>query len=130
MRYTLFALLTVLTVSACSGVKSPKIVGIKESDKGLTCEQLALDINEAVYYRTIAEKNKGSIGNMLSPLGYIKTASSANSTIEGSNVREEYLSSIYKVKSCDSPDAKVKEASSMTPDTAAAIKRQEIINSL
>ncbi len=92
-----------LVIAACGkesqvGSRSP----VKKDDKFLTCDELMLEINDAQFYRDQAEKNKGlNVRNVVWPVGYPYTYSSAAEAIELSNERIQYLSNIYQIKKCD-----------------------------
>ena len=80
------------------GFRSP----IKKEDKFLSCDEIALELNDAQFYRDLAEKNKGlNVRNVVWPVGYPYTYASAEQAIELSNQRIQYLNGIYQIKHCD-----------------------------
>ena len=69
---TVFLAATVMT--ACTSQRSDKVASLQKKDKFLSCHEVQLEMNEAEFYRSTAEKNKGpSVRNVMMPLGYIST---------------------------------------------------------
>jgi hypothetical protein len=92
-----------LALSACGGVVSDRgAPPMQHNDKTLTCEELLLEINDARFILTQAEQNKGlNFRNIIWPVGYPQTYSSAEEAIDASAKRIQYLSNIYAIKKCD-----------------------------
>lgn len=103
MNKIIIGFVSVLLVTGCGAKHSPKVSAMKPYDKALTCEEIALEMNEAEYVKNLASDNRSSLLNVFRPLGYIGTVSSANQSINASNSRIDYLSSIYQIKRCDDP---------------------------
>lgn len=91
-----------LLVSACSGKTSQQVKTMQRKDKMLTCKEILLEMNEAEFYKTTAEKNKGpDIGSVLMPLGYISTYMNAQEAVDSAKARVDYLDRIYQIMECD-----------------------------
>lgn len=94
-------------ISACAGQKSTTVKTMQRKDKQLTCKEILLEMNEAEFYKSTAEKNKGpSIGSMLMPLGYISTYMNAEEAIGAAGARVDYLDRIYQIMECDAKSGK------------------------
>ena len=101
---TIFTIFIVLfTVAACAPAEySTKVKTMQRKDKRLSCQEILLEMNEAEFYRKMANKNKGvKLKNVLMPLGYISTYMDAGEAIEASNARVAYLDQIYEIMRCD-----------------------------
>ncbi|MCD6035762.1 MAG: hypothetical protein K0R63_1503 [Rickettsiales bacterium] len=100
-KLVLMGMVAVL-VSACSGDTSPKVQSLQRKDKQLSCKEVLLEMNEAEFYRTTAQKNKGpGLKSVLMPLGYISTYMSAEEAINASGARIDYLDRIYQIMGCE-----------------------------
>lgn len=89
--------------AACSSSTdvSTKVQAMQKKDKQLTCKEILLEMNEAEFYRGVANKNKGpKLKYVLMPLGYISTYMNAEEAIEASNARVSYLDKIYEISGC------------------------------
>lgn len=96
------ALFSLVLLVSCGGVdESKKIDAMQRSDKHLSCKEILLEMNEAEFYRKMAQKNRGpKLKNVLMPLGYISTYMSAEEAIEASDARVAYLDQIYEIMRC------------------------------
>ena len=91
-----------MILSSCGGENSPQIKSMQRKDKMLTCKEILLEMNEAEFYKSTAERNKDpKISNMLLPLGYISTYMSAEDAIGAAKARIDYLDRIYQIMECD-----------------------------
>jgi hypothetical protein len=96
----------VLTLSliGCGGKPSPSAAQITTVDKGMSCEALLLEINDAEYIRQTAMSNRGlSARNILWPFGYPATYMSAEEAIASADRRIAYLQKVYVIKDCERP---------------------------
>lgn len=103
-RYIKLALCmtTAALLSACSGTKSNAVVELTKYDKHMDCSELQLEMTEARFLMEKAEKNRGlSVKNVLMPLSYPSTYFSADSAVEASTTRIDYLSRLYEIKGCE-----------------------------
>ena len=106
MRYLLMSL-SLLTLAACGTESNPGKAPMQRDDKNLNCQQLLLEINDAKFLRYQAEKNKGlSFKNIVWPVGYPQTYSSAAEAIAATDDRINYLSNIYRIKECEAATGK------------------------
>lgn len=105
-RAIILTLCVALTVSACgTPVRSKKVKAMQRKDKLLTCKEILLEMNEAEFYRSTAERNKGpSVRSVLMPLGYISTYMDAEEAARAANARVDYLDRIYQIMDCDVKD--------------------------
>lgn len=90
--------------SACtsSAETSKRVEALQKKDKQLTCKEILLEMNEAEFYKGMANKNKGAkLKYVLMPLGYISTYMDAEEAIEASNARVSYLNKIYEISGCN-----------------------------
>ena len=92
-----------LILSACGGAdKSTKVKALQRKDKRLSCEEILLEMNEADFYRKMANKNRGpKLKNVLMPLGYISTYMDAEEAIGAAEARVAYLDKIYEIMRCE-----------------------------
>jgi hypothetical protein len=100
------ALLTcLLLISACSGRQSfTSSPPWKETDKHLTCDQLLLEMNDAKFWNTAARNNKEmGVTDVLLPISYLNTRSSADDAISATQARLANLNNIYQIKGCAKP---------------------------
>ena len=97
------AVLMLLALTNCSGVRSNSVVPVQSKDKQLTCREIVLEMNEAEQYKLSAEKNKNpDVRSFLAPLGYVYTLTSANDAIDSSEKRINYLREVYQISGCTS----------------------------
>lgn len=90
-----------VALSACGGKSSPRAAQVTTMDKELSCEELQLEINDSMYIKQTAEKNRGlSARNILWPFGYPATYMSADEALESADRRLEYLNQVYEIKNC------------------------------
>jgi len=96
---TIIALIT----SACGGEEaSTKVKALQKKDKRLSCEEILLEMNEADFYKKMANKNKGpKLKSVLMPLGYISTYMDAEEAIDAADARVSYLDKIYEIMKCE-----------------------------
>lgn len=93
-----------LALSACGGKHSPRAAPVTTADKNMSCEELKLEMNDAMYVRKAAEENRGvSARNILWPFGYPATYMSAEEAIESADRRLEYLQGVFLSKNCERP---------------------------
>lgn len=93
-----------LALSACGGKHSPRAAPVTTSDKNMSCENLQLEMNDAMYIRRAAEENRGvNARNILWPFGYPATYMSAEEAIESADRRYAYLQSVFVSKDCERP---------------------------
>lgn len=107
-KVSAWALAIALSVSACASHDSTSVKSMQRKDKKLTCKEILLEMNEAEFYKNMAQKNKGpNLKNVLMPLGYISTYMNAEEAIGSSQARIDYLDRIYQIMDCDesSPQA-------------------------
>jgi len=91
-----------LVLTACSGEKSVKVAALQKKDKNLSCSEVMLEINEAEFYRSTAERNKNpGVKSLLMPLGYISTYVDAEEAANAADARIDYLNRIYEILHCD-----------------------------
>jgi hypothetical protein len=95
-----------LLATACSSTggagSTPKVQAMQKKDKQLSCKEILLEMNEAEFYKGMANKNKGPrLKNVLMPLGYISTYMNAEEAIEASNARVSYLDKVYDIMGCE-----------------------------
>ena len=103
------ALTALSLTAACSSSAdtSKKVQALQNKDKQLTCKEILLEMNEADFYKGMANKNKGpKLKYMLMPLGYISTYMDAEEAIEASNARVSYLNKIYEISGCEAGSSK------------------------
>lgn len=93
----------VFAISACGGSESSTSVKtMQKKDKKLSCEEILLEMNEADFYKQMANKNKGpKLKNVLMPLGYISTYMNAEEAIAAADARVSYLDKIYEIMRCE-----------------------------
>lgn len=104
-----FTILTglALTISACDGAKPTKVNSMQTRDKALSCDDIRLEINEAEFYRSEAEKSRGlGVKTVIAPLGYMNTYMNAGDAVDAADARISYLNRIYEIRKCDSQVAK------------------------
>ncbi|MBL0317914.1 MAG: hypothetical protein IPP74_01190 [Alphaproteobacteria bacterium] len=89
-----------LLVAGCSCKSSVRVQPIQRKDKLLTCKELALEINEAEYFRRAAEVNKDSPVDIFLPLCYAHSQESAQRAVKSADERLEYLNHIYDLLGC------------------------------
>jgi len=100
----LIAVIAATVLSACGEDSYVNAPPWKESDKHLTCEQLLLEVNDAKYWNKVAaEKKKAGITDILWPVGYIGTRSSAAEAMDITGARISNLQNIYNIKGCARP---------------------------
>lgn len=93
-----------VALSACGGKHSPRAAPVTTYDKNLSCDELKLEMNDAMYVRKTAEENRGlRARNILWPFGYPATYMSAEEAIESADRRLEYIQSVYAAKGCERP---------------------------
>ena len=114
MKIIIIGFASLLLLTACGAKYSPKVSVMKPYDKSLSCEEIALERNEAEYVKKMASSNRSSLTNVFRPIGVFGTVSSANDSIDASNNREDYLNSIYQIKQCDNPEKKQADAGIIT----------------
>lgn len=103
MKYSTL-LATAFLLAACGTDSEPGKPALTKNDKFLTCDEILLEINDAKFLRDMAARNKGaSFKNIVWPVGYVQTYSSAEEAIHNTNTRIAYLSNIYAIKRCDDP---------------------------
>lgn len=74
---------------------------VRPQDREMDCEELKLEINDAVFVKKEAQENRGlRLGNILWPFGYLATFLSARQAIQLADKRIAYLQSIFRVKDC------------------------------
>lgn len=102
-RVIIVSLCIALTLTACgTSVRSKKVKALQRKDKLLTCKEILLEMNEAEFYRSTAERNKGpSMKSVLMPLGYISTYMDAEEAIKAAAARVDYLDRVYQIMDCD-----------------------------
>lgn len=99
-----FVVFASLALSACGGKHSPRAAPVTTNDKNMSCEELQLEMNDAMYVRSTAEENRGvSARNILWPFGYPATYMSAEEAIESADRRLAYLQSVFNAKNCERP---------------------------
>ena len=99
----IIAVLSILALSACSGVRSNAVVPVQSKDKQLNCKEIILEMNEAEQYKSAAENNKNpDMRSFLAPLGYMYTMTSANEAIDSAEKRINYLREVYQISGCTS----------------------------
>jgi hypothetical protein len=99
-----FVVFASLALSACGGKHSPRAAAVTTTDKNLSCEQLQLEMNDAMYIRRTAETNRGvNARNILWPFGYPATYMSSEEAIESADRRLAYLQSVFVAKNCERP---------------------------
>lgn len=75
---------------------------VKSTDKDLTCKDIALEINEAEFYRNIAiERKKGQLNDVFFPYCYPSGYLGANTAQRTFESRLTYLDQIYDVLDCE-----------------------------
>ncbi len=95
------ALLMIL-LSACQGRSSLHARAISSDDKKFSCEELQLEMNDAVFLRNMAERNLVfGASDALTPLSYMATKKKAQSAIRSADDRIAYLRYVYQIKECD-----------------------------
>ncbi len=95
-----------LLLSACSGETSPQVQAMQRKDKQLSCKEVLLEMNEAQFYKKMAQKNKDpKLKTVLMPLGYISTYMGADEAIETASARVDYLDKIYDIMDCENAPA-------------------------
>ena len=101
-KITLLVLVS-LVISACGGSdNSTKVKSLQKKDKRLSCEEILLEMNEADFYRKMANKNRGpKLKSILMPLGYISTYMDAEEAIGAAEARVSYLDKIYEIMRCE-----------------------------
>ena len=57
MLRTLTLSLLAITLVSCGGETSTKVKSLQRKDKLLTCKEILLEMNEAEFYKSMAEKN-------------------------------------------------------------------------
>lgn len=93
-----------VALAACGGKHSPRAAQVTTADKKMSCEELKLEINDAMYIRQTAMENRGlSARNILWPFGYPATYMSAEEALDSAERRIAYLQSIFATKGCDRP---------------------------
>lgn len=91
-----------LVLSACSGETSTQVQTMQRKDKQLSCKEVLLEMNEAQFYKKMAQKNKDpKLKTVLMPLGYISTYMGADEAVDTASARIEYLDKIYDIMDCD-----------------------------
>ncbi len=100
-----------LAISACGGNESSTSVkSMQKKDKKLSCEEILLEMNEADFYKQMANKNKGpKLKNVLMPLGYISTYMNAEEAVGAADARVAYLDKIYEIMRCEQKIEKEEE---------------------
>ncbi len=96
-----------LNLAACGGkdshVASPPW---KETDKHLSCDQLLLEMNDAKFWQGVAARNKEfGVTDVVFPVAYMNTKSSANEAMAATSSRLSHLNNIYQIKGCAKPYA-------------------------
>ncbi len=105
-------------LTACAGEQSKKVSSLQKRDKTLTCAEVQLEINEAEYYRSAAEKNKApDIKSLIMPVGYISTYMNAQDAVKAANERVDYLNRIYDIRKCDEADLQKARSAQVQPRT-------------
>lgn len=100
-KLKILTIAALISLPACSAVRSPDITEVKISDKHLSCQDILLEVNEAKFQRERAEANKGiGIRNIMSPLGYIPTYINAQESTSAADNRLAYLMKVYDIKGC------------------------------
>jgi hypothetical protein len=101
----LLSVCCVVLVTACSGRESyTSSPPWKETDKHLSCNQLLLEMNDAKFWNTAARNNKeAGVGDVLLPISYMNTRSSADEAIASTQARLANLNNIYQIKGCAKP---------------------------
>lgn len=95
------ALLAGSLLTACSGTKSTVVADMTPTDKQLSCQEMQMDITEAQFLKTKAEKNRGfSFKHVIMPLSYPSTYMSADEAIDAADNRILYLTKLYDAKGC------------------------------
>lgn len=98
-----FAMMAI-ALGACGGKHSPRAAPVTTSDKHMSCEELQLELNDAMYIKRTAEENRGmSARNILWPFGYPATYMSAEEAIESADRRIAYLQNVFRAKNCERP---------------------------
>lgn len=99
-----YVTMAAVALSACGGKHSPRAAPVTTADKNMSCEELKLEMNDAMYIRKTAEENRGlSARNILWPFGYPATYMSAEEAIESADRRLEYLHGVFMSKNCERP---------------------------
>jgi hypothetical protein len=101
----ILTLTLLLTLTACGGrdsyTSSPPW---KETDKHLNCDQLLLEMNDAKFWNTSAQRNKSmGVMDVILPVSYLNTRSSADDAISSTQARLSNLNNIYQIKGCAKP---------------------------
>lgn len=108
-----------LSLCACEGIQSYAPPVTKDNDKGLTCAQIEMEINEAETYRHQAVENRSfSLANLMSPFRYPATAMNADKAVTATEQRSAYLKQIYGIRRCGSQETKLQEARMAQPPYA------------
>lgn len=136
MLRTLTLSLMAIMIVSCGGESSTKVKSLQRKDKLLTCKEILLEMNEAEFYRSMAEKNKGPrLSNMLMPLGYISTYMNAEEAIGAAAARVDYLDRIYQIMECDAksaPNRRMNNINSMpqnlSPDAGSSYNSPQLID--
>ncbi len=107
MKNALLSTICLLTLAACGGRESyTSSAPWKETDKHLSCDQLLLEMNDAKFWNSVANRNKKmGVMDVVWPVGYIGTRASADEAIGQTQDRLSHLNNIFKIKGCDRPYA-------------------------
>lgn len=105
MQRFLGCICAVCLLAACAGKESVKVTELQKKDKGLSCKEIKLEVNEAEYYKKAAENNKTpGVQSLLMPLGYVSTYVDAEEAQHAAQARVDYLNRIYDILKCDQQD--------------------------
>lgn len=95
-----------MVLSACAGENSTQVQAMQRKDKQLSCKEVLLEMNEAQFYKKMAQKNKDpKLKTVLMPLGYISTYMGAEEAMETASARIDYLDKIYDIMDCEKNNA-------------------------
>lgn len=111
-KVSLLIAFSLLIVSCGSSENSTKVKTMQRKDKKLSCKEILLEMNEADFYRKMANKNRGpKLKSMLMPLGYISTYMDAEEAIGAADARVAYLDKIYEIMRCEEKADRADEVS-------------------
>lgn len=111
MKKIIISLMALVALAACGTRSETGKPAMTRNDKRLSCEDLLLEINDAKFLHDQAEKNKGlNFKNVIWPVGYPETYSSAEEAISNTTARVQYLQNIFNIKKCDDPNTKADES--------------------
>lgn len=117
MTRHLFVVTAFLTLLAgCAGLESKQVSVINNSDKSLTCQEVAIETAEARFYLAAAQENKApGLDAIITPLSYISTYRNAMDAERSALDRIDYLREISTIMGCDVPQQRGYSVRNVTP---------------